>query len=98
MTAQPIHEEDPRDPEQILARLPERERDQFLREYRAAAKAAAHEVWRYKELQTLLFRWHLIAIATRQPDYYQRLEEAKAGIGDYVDWADAIHEYRQRRQ
>lgn len=41
MTAEPIHDEDPRDPEQILARLPERERDQFLRECRVAAKAAA---------------------------------------------------------
>jgi hypothetical protein len=56
------------------------------------------QVWRYKELQTLLFRWHLIAIATSRPDYYQRPEEAKSGIGHYVDWADAIHEYRRRRQ
>ena len=56
MTAQPIEPRgvDPRDPELILARLPERYRAMFLAEYQAAAEAAAHEVWRYKQLQELL--------------------------------------------
>jgi Family of unknown function (DUF6247) len=86
MTAQPVepYGDDPRDPELILARLPERFQRIFLDEYRAAAEAAAHEVWRYKQLQELLRSWHLRAVAYSQPDLAQRRADAGAGRGTYV--------------
>lgn len=65
------------DPETILRRLPEVERESFLREYRAALDAA-HEVWRYRQLQEVLTRWNLVAIATSQPGYAQALAEARS--------------------
>jgi hypothetical protein len=77
MTAQPIgRHEDPRDPAVILAKLPERERERFLTEYRLAAEAAAHGVWRYKQLQELLQTWSVIAVAVNKPGYYEAVEEA----------------------
>ncbi len=67
---------DAQDPEQILRRLPESERDLFLSEYRAALDAA-HEVWRYRQLREVLARWELVAIATSQPGYAEALAEAR---------------------
>ena len=64
------------DPEDILLRLPEAERELFLAEYRAALDAA-HEVWRYRQLQEVLTRWNLVAIATSQPGYAEALAEAR---------------------
>jgi hypothetical protein len=90
VTAQPIHEDDPHDPERILARLPERERTQFLHEYQTAAEAAVHEVWRYKELRALLHRWSLVVVAANQPGYYETLDEVKAGEGERYDFGEAI--------
>lgn len=75
---------DPRDPELILARLPERFRPVFLAEYQAAAEAAVHEVWRYKQLQELLQTWHVRATAYGQPDLAQRRADAAVGRGTYV--------------
>lgn len=77
MTAQPIGSEDPHDPEQILRRLPESERERFLGEYRTAAVAAAHEVWRYKQLQEVLHVWSMKAVAYSRPDFSQRRRDAK---------------------
>ncbi|GAA2114584.1 hypothetical protein GCM10009780_72010 [Actinomadura alba] len=70
--------------------MPEREHAQFLHEYRTAAEAAAHEIWRYKELQALLHRWSLVVIAVNQPGYYEALDEAKAGEGERYDFKEAI--------
>lgn len=97
MTAQPVepHGADPRDPELILARLPEHLRPVFLAEYQAAAEAAAHEVWRYKQLQELLQSWHLRATAYNRPDFAQRRADAAAGRGEYVSLEHVIA-HRQR--
>jgi Family of unknown function (DUF6247) len=65
-----------RDPASILRRLPEPERESFLAEYRTALDAA-HEVWRYRQLQEVLSRWNLVAIATSQPGYAEALLEAR---------------------
>jgi len=65
-----------RDPASILRRLPESERESFLAEYRAALDAA-HEVWRYRQLQEALSRWNLVAIAISQPGYAEALAEAR---------------------
>lgn len=64
------------DPEDILRRLPEAEHESFLAEYHAALDAA-HELWRYRQLQDVLARWNLIAIATSQPGYAEALAEAR---------------------
>ncbi|WP_369076983.1 DUF6247 family protein [Actinomadura madurae] len=51
MTAGPLnHDHDPLDPEDILRRLPYDERERFIRDYRSALDAA-HELWRYRQLQ-----------------------------------------------
>jgi hypothetical protein len=99
MTAQPVepHGADPRDPEQILARLPEQFQATFLAEYRAAAEAAAHEVWRYKQLQELLQLWNLRAVAYSRPDFFQRRAEAAAGLGEYISLEEAIARRQQQR-
>jgi hypothetical protein len=87
----------PRDPELILARLPERYRPQFLAEYEAAAEAAAHEVWRYKQLQELLQSWLLRATAYSQPGFAQRRADAGAGRGEYVS-LDQVLPRRQHQR
>jgi hypothetical protein len=68
---------DPRDPEEILRRLPQSEREAFLSEYRTALDAA-HEVWRFRQLQDVLTRWGLVALTTTHPDYADSLAEARS--------------------
>jgi hypothetical protein len=76
MTAQPIHQEDPKDPELILRALPDREREEFLRQYEAAVDQA-RQVAGYKRLQQLLHAWSLRAAVVNQPGFYQRRDEAQ---------------------
>ena len=98
MTAQPVepYGDDPRDPELILARLPEHFREVFLDEYQTAAEAAAHEVWRYKQLQELLQAWHLRATAYNRPGLTERRAAAGAGQGEYIS-LDEVLAARQTR-
>lgn len=98
MTAQPVepHGVDPRDPELTLARLPEQFRSTFLAEYQAAAEAAAHEVWKYKQLQELLQMWHLRATAYSRPGFAERRADAAAGRGEYVSLDDVFARRQQR--
>jgi hypothetical protein len=77
MTAEPI-DHGPLNPEDILRRLPAGERDRFLREYHSALEAA-HELWRFRQLQDVLRLWHLRAVAYAQPDFADRAEQARAG-------------------
>src|SRR5260370_19853821 len=72
MSAEPVHVEDPEDPEVILRDLPERERAQFLRQYHEAVDAA-HDPAGYRQLRRLLHAWRLTVIATRQPGYYEEI-------------------------
>lgn len=76
-----MHEEDPRDPQVILARLPAREREFFLQRYREKAQAAVDDVAGFKQLQAFLHHYSLVAVATNKPGYYEAIEEAKAGTG-----------------
>lgn len=78
MSAQPIHHEDPRDPQVIHDRLPAAERPAFLREYRTATQAAREDISRYRDLQRLLTRWALIADTVADPAYNEALDEARA--------------------
>ena len=72
-----------RNPASILRRLPEPERESFLAEYRAALDAA-HEVWRYRQLQEVLRRWDLVTVTTSQPGYSETLDEARNATGPGV--------------
>jgi hypothetical protein len=97
MTAQPVHQEDPQDPEVILRDLPQREREHFLSEYHAAVDKA-HELAGYRALRQLLRRWSLTVVATNQPGYYEAIEDAKNGVGRYVPLEDALEaEFARRR-
>lgn len=89
MSAQPIEEHDPRDPQVILDALPERERDEFLRQYHDAVDAA-HDPAGYKQLQRILHAWSLAVVATNEPGYYEALEDAKNDVGEYVAWDDVV--------
>ncbi len=97
MSAQPVHQEDPEDPNEILRGLPKREREEFLRQYRAAAQAARDDITQYAALRRLLHRWSLVAIAANQPGYYEAIEDAKAGTGSYTPLDKALAAERARR-
>ncbi|WP_285707087.1 DUF6247 family protein [Microtetraspora sp. NBRC 16547] len=97
MSAQPVHEDDPQDPQTILWGLPERERDEFLRQYRAAVEAARDDVAQYAALRLLLHRWSLVVVAANQPGYYEAVRDAKAGTGRYVPLEEALAAERARR-
>lgn len=94
MSAEPI--EDPRDPRVILRDLPQRERDEFLRQYHAAVDAA-HEPAGYEQLRRLLHVWSLTVAAASRQGYYDEIDAARAGksvttpIADVVpDWYDRL--------
>ncbi|KAB2349509.1 DUF6247 family protein [Actinomadura rudentiformis] len=90
MSAQPVRQEDPQDPQVIMRSLPQRERPEFLRQYKAAAAAARDDLGEYKKLKRLLHRWSLAVVATNQPGYYEAIEDAKNGVGDTVPLDAAI--------
>ena len=101
MTAQPT--EDPADPLVILRELPEREREEFLRQYHRAVDAA-HDPAGYQQLRRLLHAWSLTAIAASHPGYYEELAAVQAGTATMVpiteaipDWAERVAAVRDRR-
>jgi hypothetical protein len=80
MSAQPVHEPDPDDPVEILRVLPDRYRDQFLREYYAAAAEAARQVGEYRQLHELLRLWRLTAAAQSDPGFATRLAAVREAV------------------
>ncbi|MFC4531137.1 DUF6247 family protein [Sphaerisporangium dianthi] len=95
MSAQPVHQEDPHDPEVILRDLPQREREEFLRQYQAAVDAV-REPSGYRELQRLLRHWTLVVVAADQPDYYEELEAVKNGTARTVPIEAAVPGWEER--
>jgi Family of unknown function (DUF6247) len=95
VSAQPVSQEDPRDPQVILEGLPEQERPEFLCQYHDAV-AAAHDPAGYKRLQQVLHVWSLVVIATNQPDYYEDLAAVRRGAGQAVPAESAIPGWRER--
>jgi hypothetical protein len=93
VTAQPT--EDPADPLVILRDLPEREREDFLRQYHQAVEAA-HDPAGYRQLRRLLHVWSLTAIAAGQPGYYEELAAARAGTATTVPVTDVIPDWAER--
>ena len=87
----------------ILRDLPEREREEFLRQYHRAVEAA-YEPAGYRQLRRLLHVWSLTAIAARQPGYYEELAAVRRGkattlpvIDAIPDWAERVAAARDRR-
>ncbi|WP_336215839.1 DUF6247 family protein [Nonomuraea sp. LPB2021202275-12-8] len=79
MSAQPVDHIEP-DPDDILAQLPEADRQRFLAQYHRAVDQA-HETWRYRQLRELLAEWSLYAVAAADPAYAERARAAKTGEG-----------------
>lgn len=93
MTAQAT--EDPADPLVILRELPEREREEFLRQYHRAVDAA-HDPAGYYQLRRLLHVWSLAVIAASDPDYYEGLVAIHAGTATTVPITEAIPDWTER--
>ena len=93
LPADPQHGESPLDPERILAALPERERDGFLRAYREAVDGARDPAG-WKHLQRTLRLWSWMVISTNRPGYYEAREQALAGTGDGMLLEDYIRARR----
>lgn len=81
MSAQPVREDDPRDPQVILALLPEREHQIFLDGYHAKVDAA-HDPAGYRQLQSFLQAWSLRARVVSRPGHYEDIEAEIAAIKD----------------
>jgi hypothetical protein len=105
MTAQPVFEPDPDDPDEILRVLSAKYRPQFLGEYDAAVTATRRPE-EYRHLRGFLRTWRLIALATSSPGYESRVREAADSTGtarrgtpieDIVpDWAERVEAARRR--
>jgi hypothetical protein len=93
MTAQPM--EDPSDPLVILRDLPERERDEFLNQYRTAVDAARDPAG-YEQLRRMLHVWSLAVVAASQPGYYEELAAVRDGIAPTVPVIEAIPDWARR--
>jgi hypothetical protein len=93
VTAQPT--EDPADPLVIMGELPEREREEFLRQYHRAVDAA-HDPAGYQQLRRLLRVWSLTAIAASHPGYYEELAAVHAGTATTVPVTEAIPDWAER--
>ncbi|MFC5834051.1 DUF6247 family protein [Nonomuraea insulae] len=79
MTAQPVEPVVPRDPGEdpaaIFEALPPPYRARFRAEYDEALEAA-HDLARFKQVQTLLRQWRLRAIAYARPGYEEAVQDA----------------------
>jgi Family of unknown function (DUF6247) len=94
MSAEPVPEQDPNDPQAILSDLPERERAEFLRQYHAAVDAA-HDPAGYHQLQRLLHAWRLTVVAASAPGYYEEIDAVRGGTARTVP-ADSVPQWRDR--
>jgi hypothetical protein len=84
----PEHQ-DPLDPERILRELPERERGNFLTQYREALDGARDPAG-WKHLRRVLRLWSWMVIAASQPGHYEAREQALAGTGEGMLLEDYI--------
>ncbi|MFG1826837.1 DUF6247 family protein [Microbispora bryophytorum] len=72
----PVGFRDPsEDPAAIFEALPPSHRVQFQAEYDEALEAA-HDLARFKQVQTLLRQWRLRAIAYARPGYEEAVQDA----------------------
>lgn len=95
MPAELVRDENPTHPVVILRALPERERAEFLRQYRVA-KGAARGPAGYRQLRHLLHVWRLVVIATRQPGYYEELDRIRVSVARTAPALEAIPGWQVR--
>jgi Family of unknown function (DUF6247) len=93
MTAQPM--EYPSDPLVILRDLPEREREEFIRQYHLAVDAA-HDPAGYEQLRCMLRVWSLTVVAVSHPGYYEELAAVRDGTAPTVPVTEAIPDWAGR--
>ena len=93
MTAQPADRDDPLDPQRILDRLPEDERESFLEQYQEAVEnARAPAGW--KQLRRVLRLWRFHADALGAPGYREALDAARGPVSDGMPLEEAVGVYR----
>jgi hypothetical protein len=81
MSVQPAeYYEDPLDPQRIVRELPDRERTNFLADYRAALDGARDPAG-WGHLRRILRLWSRMVIATNRPGFYEAQEAALTGTG-----------------
>jgi hypothetical protein len=95
VSAEPVHIEDPNDPETIFSDLPERERAEFVRQYHEAVDAA-HDLAGYRRLQQFLRAWRLTVIATGRAGYYDEIDAVRSGAARIVPADEAIPGWQER--
>jgi hypothetical protein len=95
MFSEPFRIEDPNDPEVILRDLPERERAEFLRQYREAVEAAQDPAG-YRQLRRLLHAWRLTVIAASRAGYYEELAAVRNGTAQTRPAEEAFPDWQQR--
>lgn len=93
MSAQPAEREDPLDPQRILDRLPEDERESFLEQYQEAVENARDPAG-WKQLRRVLRLWRFHADATGQPGYREALDAARGPVSDGMPLEEAVRVYR----
>ena len=79
----------------ILRDLPERERDEFLRQYHEAVEVA-REPTGYERSRSLLHVWSLTVIATNRRGYYEELAAVRDGTSSAVAVSEAIPDWADR--
>jgi hypothetical protein len=95
MSAEPVQDQAPHDPQVILRDLPEQERGQFLHQYHEAVDAADDPAG-YRRLQGLLHAWRLTVIATNRVGYYEELEAVRDGTARTLPADEAIPGWQER--
>jgi len=98
VSAQPAdqEQENPLDPERILRVLPDRERENFLAQYRRAVDGARDPAG-WKHLQRFLRLWAGRAISANRPGFYEARDRALAGTGGGMLLDDAMRQFRPGR-
>lgn len=89
MSAEPIRENSPDDPVEIMRVLPEPYHEQFLAEYATAVEKARHPE-QYRQLHGLLRLWRLRAVAYSDPGYEGRLATVREGNTEDFVPADQV--------
>jgi len=93
VSAQPAEHEDPLDPQRILDRLSEDERESFLEQYQEAVENARDPA-DWKQLRRVLRLWRFHADAAGEPGYREALDAARGPVSDGMPLEEVVRVYR----
>jgi hypothetical protein len=93
VSAQPAEHEDPLDPQRILDRLSEDERESFLEQYQEAVENARDPAG-WKQLRRVLRLWRFHADAAGEPGYREALDAARGPVSDGMPLEEVVRLYR----